>query len=66
MVMPKLDPDSDTKKLLLRITARDNDRLRVMADAIGTGSVSALVRRYVDEGLARDERRLERRKGKRA
>jgi hypothetical protein len=66
MVRPKLDPDSDTTKLLLRITARDSERLRVMAEAIGTGSLSALVRRYVDEGLARDARKLERRKGKRA
>jgi hypothetical protein len=55
-----LDPTAVTATFLLKLPRPDLDRLRAMVDAFGAKTLSALMRDYLDESLARDARRLAR------
>jgi hypothetical protein len=60
MARPTLDPCAATATFLLKLPRPDPDRLRATVDAVGAKSLSALVRRCLGEGMARDARRYRR------
>ena len=59
MGRPTLDPNARSTRLLLTLPRPGRERLRLMVEATGAESLAALVRRYLDEGLARDAQQLE-------